>query len=1398
MFLGEFEKDPIKSGIKFHDRLSPKVWRGTELDPKVRERLLQIADLFIESIDIPNFKVLDIVLTGSLANYNYTDFSDFDLHIITRYSDLECDDLAQAFYQAKKAIWNKKHRILVRGHEVELYVEDINEDKEAKGGIYSIKNSKWLKEPQPQNPEIDRISVATKVKDLIDRVERVIDPKQNSETIQHLIDKISKMRKSGLAKEGEFGVENLAFKILRNQGVLDRLHQEYIRRQDSELSLDEGLRSTLGGLALGAGIALGSGAQANVEKIQVTTGQTLYSIAQQMDTSVDAIKKANRLTSNKIIPGQTLIIPNQETVSKEKFDALDYNVTPVTGTALEKFIMKKAKTAGIRGVQLAAFLSQMSHETGGFKSFTEYGGKSYFNQYDIRYDREKALELGNTKPGDGYKYRGRGYVHLTGKYNYRDATKFLNKNGMPSINLVKNPDLAAKPEIAASIALWWWKTRTQRKVNNWADVVKVTKTINPSLNGLEDRQNKFKQYLLAMQQPKVAMREDYNQMSSDDANVYYFAYGMLTDPRHIPGAKLVGMATLPNYEFNFAKWANVSPKPDAKVEGVLWKVPEKLLSGRLDRTEEVPHLYIRKQLPVEHNGKRFSAWVYTMTPKALEYYGGKLPERNYVKDLSTGYTNAKVSINQIRTGIQQVRDKYNNQEELAEVSMNARAYKQSMSQAAQKGVLVGYEFEVCVPKGTITKIKRGEFATDKPTNTAPTIEQDYNKFIKKFSEAVYEKVISHSHDDNSPFADDSIAQWDEWFEFKKPIAVAGKWVNNFQEWFERTQDSEAIKNRIKIMWESLPEKAREKIFAKFSKELKDVNERPENFTYNFLSDLGHHEFYTIARRAGKNGEDADRNELICQAIARYARLVYTPPTEEKFVSELSTGAFGITNRLLKLGVHLDFIAAEKLSRGMDERTFGTFFKFKDFEKFQTNPEWQTILTDSEDEDYDPYVDPNYGLVTKAVANKIAQSFGTKAIVFDSYHQKRKNLENWYIEPDGSIDVEDYSDVAFEVVSPPIPAGKSLETLKKFHEIATEFDMYTNESTGLHINMSIPEKYDVLKLAVFLGDEFVLKTFGRESNEYAMQVMDELKNTATYGNNADPDYFENNKVNIKALERIAKLLTREHTSSISDNGKYISFRHAGGNYITNMSAIQNAVGRFARAMIIASHPELYRAEYLKKLTKLVNPDTRAPAAEPQRSFSSEVLSLTRTGWPVMAIWHQGKISQIDDLMRWGLNMNWKDSLIKSNKFPLANPPKPPAEVKKLKGDVTLTYWVPQYTEAAVRYSSEGHQRFLLKTLEDSAARVNRSGWHVAEFIMVPVKDPAIAKIYKDAFAASQQSASSKKKLALPEEEVQETIRKIGDNKWRLYSKDGSKNLGTFGSLEAAKKHEREVQYFKHKG
>lgn len=150
----------------------------------------------------------------------------------------------------------------------------------------------------------------------------------------------------------------------------------------------------------------------------------------------------------------------------------------------------KAMIAGLEGEELAAFMAQMAHETLSFTSFVEKGSPEYFKRmYDIKgKDPEKAKLLGNTKPGDGFKYRGRGYIHLTGKDNYAKAAKATGHD------LVKNPDLAADPYVAADIAVWFWKQRVRPNVKDWSDTKAVTRRINPALRGLEDRDANFYDY----------------------------------------------------------------------------------------------------------------------------------------------------------------------------------------------------------------------------------------------------------------------------------------------------------------------------------------------------------------------------------------------------------------------------------------------------------------------------------------------------------------------------------------------------------------------------------------------------------------------------------------------------------------------------------------------------------------------------------------------------------------------------------------------------------------------------------------------------------------------------------------------------------------------------------------
>jgi predicted nucleotidyltransferase len=228
--------DYIKHNVQYNSELAAEAWNDANLRKEVRYKLLQAAKMFIEYLDIPNFKVIDIVLTGSMANFNYTKFSDFDVHVVTRYSDLECDDLAEAFYQAKKKIWNDDHDVIVRGHEVELYVENVDEPP-VSGGIYSLLDDTWLQKPSYSPPEIDDAAVNAKVEDLIKRISATISGADDANDIRRLLDKIRRMRRAGLDQGGEYSVENLAFKILRNLGYLEQLSNAIKDQQDQALSL---------------------------------------------------------------------------------------------------------------------------------------------------------------------------------------------------------------------------------------------------------------------------------------------------------------------------------------------------------------------------------------------------------------------------------------------------------------------------------------------------------------------------------------------------------------------------------------------------------------------------------------------------------------------------------------------------------------------------------------------------------------------------------------------------------------------------------------------------------------------------------------------------------------------------------------------------------------------------------------------------------------------------------------------------------------------------------------------------------------------------------------------------------------------------------------------------------
>lgn len=248
----------------------------------------------------------------------------------------------------------------------------------------------------------------------------------------------------------------------------------------------------------------------------VQAGDTVYSIARQNNLDPVELMKFNGFTINtKLKPGQEVKIPQKKssspaTTSKKSAPVVGQGAQPaaITGSTLETTLRNFAIKAGIKGKELAQFLAQCAHETMNFSSLVELGDN--YKNYDPKVNPQKAKTLGNTTPGDGERFKGRGYIQLTGRWNYTQAGQAL---GLP---LDQKPQLLERPDVAAKASVWFWKNRVQPNVNNFTDTKTVTGYINPGLAGLQQRNGLFQNYLQTMQTVK---REDINESPRD---VFHF------------------------------------------------------------------------------------------------------------------------------------------------------------------------------------------------------------------------------------------------------------------------------------------------------------------------------------------------------------------------------------------------------------------------------------------------------------------------------------------------------------------------------------------------------------------------------------------------------------------------------------------------------------------------------------------------------------------------------------------------------------------------------------------------------------------------------------------------------------------------------------------------------------
>ena len=248
----------ILQSFQLKKTLNPDIWTLDKDDQyvlrsEIRDKLLLVANDFLEFVDIgpldcdvvsKECTIEDVTITGSICNFNWSKFSDIDLHLVVDYDEVdENEELVNNILMTKKNLWNASHNVSIKNYEVEVYVQN-SEELHFSSGVYSVLFNKWLIAPKKVNVQLDINKVLKKARgwmELIDSLQSRaygMSPEEIIEVINRIKEKLKRFRMCGLEKGGEFSYENLAFKFLRRSGYIKKLFDLKNKVVDLSLSLD--------------------------------------------------------------------------------------------------------------------------------------------------------------------------------------------------------------------------------------------------------------------------------------------------------------------------------------------------------------------------------------------------------------------------------------------------------------------------------------------------------------------------------------------------------------------------------------------------------------------------------------------------------------------------------------------------------------------------------------------------------------------------------------------------------------------------------------------------------------------------------------------------------------------------------------------------------------------------------------------------------------------------------------------------------------------------------------------------------------------------------------------------------------------------------------------------------
>jgi hypothetical protein len=1080
MNLHELDRYKLSDAVKFNARLNPKIWGKDEhLKPEVRDALMKIADDFRSSLGVTDLDLKDITLSGSNAAYTYTPNSDIDLHLVV---DIPDDAVYRELFDAKKYAYNNQHNIKIGGYDVELYVQDVDQPHVTQGE-YSLLNNDWIQVPRRQRADVVDQNTRSKYQDLKQRIKDAIKT-QNHDVMAGLMTKIKQLRQSGLDEHGEFGPENLAFKMLRTQGYIQRLVDARNAAKDQELSIDEQSR---------ARVTYGFGSdnmdEASLADMRAAFQSELKPLAdpdkEKVYRSRDEYAQAEKKKAKQQEIAKALVPVKHKPWSGGMYESADSDLSQTINqfarSCIEYLGIKKAPEIKLHTN------TDWSEQTGSFGQYepeTNVLHLATSGRHTLDILRTMAHEFTHRKQAE--KETLPDDAGETGS-PYEDQANAMAGRIMRHW-AEKHPEMFA--HVPLEEASGYIPTKKQAKDPRF--VMALTRDVRPGAVGKEA--NKLGLQTDAQGHPALLTAKLNESLAAEFAAFAEgksYGYGS-TPISQVPGERedelgnqeATGPEFPPQWPAGTTKidvsdltdWyrlgMDISDLDDAKPEDYNKGPPQTVIVFPSDEAEQG---YLKQF-------KRLGLKTHDMDP---DVEGGE--------DVA-GKHQAKTDEDLIAESIDDM---------LFEINMGSKNLRK---EAAKTGAIAGMEFEMIVPN-----VEGGGGDEDQ--------EPDYD----------YDQRCRSIQDAYDFFYDG------DWNSRRSCDEMRDSMRNDYTEWLDQ---------KISSDWDSQGE---EYIYQWVKENVDESEWNPEEKS------------------------DLERTE----ALEEYATNVHADPVSDQYQSAYEE--FREENQ-----------ESYDESDWLDDADLSNMTEIENAYSMSW-PHWSSPESGGEAEISD-------------VAQEFENAIGRDVRASDNYHSGntlRPSVANqrYIVEPDGSLDPDAPGDRGLEFVSPPLPIDEILGDLNKVRAWAKEYGCYTNDSTGLHINISVPgysrENLDFVKLALLMGDKYVLDAFGRTGNTYAKSAMGIIKDAVRNKPEDAARLLDKMKGNLDQLatKAIHSGVTAKYTSINTKDG-HIEFRSPGGDWLDqNFDQIENTLLRFTVAMSAALNPDMYRQEYLTKLYKMLTENNR---------------------------------------------------------------------------------------------------------------------------------------------------------------------------------------------------------------